>query len=943
MAEFSPGATLSRYRIVSKIGAGGMGEVYRAQDTELGRDVALKFLSGEVTSHQSRLKRFMQEAKAASALNHPNILTVYEIGRTDDAAFIATEFIDGVTLRQYLRLHRLKLVEVLDIASQVASALVAAHAAGIVHRDIKPENIMVRADGIVKVLDFGLAKLTDRQDSSAEATTIALVNTEPGSILGTVAYMSPEQAAGRDVDARGDIWSLGVVLYEMIAARAPFEGASKSHIIVAITDSEPVPVSSFAPEVPEALEWIIGEALTKDPDERCQTAKEMLGKLRRLKRRVESGVLPTSPSDLSRSTSSQSSISPTTTSNLVSVAAPETFREESGRATARTGEIADTHALSSVEFVAEQIKQHKRVSVTVLVVGLLIVGVVGFGLYKLFSQPKQFGPIRMTALTTGGKVSGEDINGQVAISPDGKYVICAANDAKQQSSLWLRQVSTNGLVRIVPPEKGAYLATTFSPDGELVYFVAMLERNKFVPALYRIPVLGGTPTKVLDQVFSAIAFSHNGDQFAFVRKDQDDMSLMVANTDGSGQPRAIAVRKQPEGFSTSGPSWSPDGKRIACGALNGPGGTYSSVVEFPVEGGEAKPIGNGKWARVGRLVWLSDGQGLIMTAQPESSSIGTQIWFLPYPNGQAQRITNDLNGYGEVSLGLTADSGTIATIQQINSSSIWITSPNEDERDARQILRTNLPENVAWAPDGKLVYASRTGENWDLSIVNRDGTEIKQLTSDVFIDNQPTVSADGRYIVFQSNRGGSRNLWRIDVDGSNPKQLTEGNFVDESPVCSPDSRSVVFTSTRSGISTIWRVSIDGGTPVQLTNRPSQLPLISPDGKQISYFYIDEQANNQPKLALIAADGGEPVKTIELPRTVQPIAFAWMPDGRSIAYLDNASSILNVWSQPVDGGSPKQLTNFKSEFVNSFAISRDNKIAAYRFSATRDIVLIKGFR
>src|SRR5678816_3260301 len=199
-----------------------MGEVYRAQDTELGRDVALKFLSGEVTSHQSRLKRFMQEAKAASALNHPNILTVYEIGRTDDAAFIATEFIDGVTLRQYLRLHRLKLVEVLDIASQVASALVAAHAAGIVHRDIKPENIMVRADGIVKVLDFGLAKLTQREGSS-EATTVALVNTEPGAVLGTVAYMSPEQAAGREVDARSDIWSLGVVLYEMITGRAPFE------------------------------------------------------------------------------------------------------------------------------------------------------------------------------------------------------------------------------------------------------------------------------------------------------------------------------------------------------------------------------------------------------------------------------------------------------------------------------------------------------------------------------------------------------------------------------------------------------------------------------------------------------------------------------------------------------------------------------------------------
>jgi serine/threonine protein kinase len=192
-----------------------MGEVYRAQDTELGRSVALKFLSGEVASHQNRLNRFIQEAKAASALNHPNIITVYEIGRTEDSTFIATEFIEGVTLRHRMR-QRLKLTEVLDIATQIASALVAAHAAGIVHRDIKPDNIMVRTDGIVKVLDFGLAKLTERQDSSAEAeaTTIALVNTEPGSVLGTVAYMSPEQAAGREVDARADVWSLGVVLYE---------------------------------------------------------------------------------------------------------------------------------------------------------------------------------------------------------------------------------------------------------------------------------------------------------------------------------------------------------------------------------------------------------------------------------------------------------------------------------------------------------------------------------------------------------------------------------------------------------------------------------------------------------------------------------------------------------------------------------------------------------
>ena len=921
-----------------------MGEVYRAQDTELGRPVALKFLSGEVAAQQARLKRFIQEAKAASALNHPNILTVYEIGRADDATFIATEFVDGVTLRQHILL-RLRLTEVLDIATQIASALVAAHAAGIIHRDIKPENIMVRKDGLVKLLDFGLAKLTDNYDSSAgsEGTTIALVNTEPGSILGTVAYMSPEQAAGREVDARADVWSLGVVIYEMITGRAPFEGSSKSHIIVAITDSEPLPITHLAPEVPEALEWIIAEALTKDPDERCQTAKQMLGKLRRLKQRIESGALPTSPSDLNRSSQTQSSLAPPNP-NAATLIAKVTTLEEAQRPSVLAVDVADSQALSIAEFAAERMKQNKKASLALLVFGVLLAGAIGFGLYKLLTQPKQFGPLKMTALTTGGKINGEDINGQVAISPDGKYVVCAANDAKQQASLWVRQVSTNTLLRIVPPEQGGYLATTFSPDSELIYYVAALEKNNFVPTLYRIGVLGGTPTKVLDRVFSPIAFSPNGEQFAFVRKDRDETSLMLANTDGSGQPRTISARKQPDGFSTSGPSWSSDGKRIACGMFNG---TRSSVVEVPVEGGDPKPIGAEHWANVGRVVWMTDGSGLVMTARPESSSIGTQIWFLPYPRGEARRITNDLNGYGEVSLGLTSDSSTIATIQQINSSGVWLTDPNADVQnvdwDARQILKTSIPETVAWTPDGKIVYASRTGENWDLWMMNRDGSETRQLTADAFIDQQPTVSSDGRYIVFQSNRSGSRNLWRIDADGSNPKQLTDGSHDDASPICSPDSRFVIFMSARSGTSAIWKVGIDGGAPVQLTNHPSQFPLISPDGKLISYFYTDEQSNNQPRLALIPSEGGEPVKTIDLPRTVQPIVFAWMPDGNSIAYLDNAAGILNVWSKPIDGSAPRQLTNFKSEFVNSFAISRDGTIAAYRFSATRDIVLIKDFR
>ena len=921
MAELSPGATLARYRIIEKIGAGGMGEVYRAQDTELGRSVALKFLPGDVAANQNRLKRFIQEAKAASALNHPNILTVYEIGRDNDATFIATEFVDGMTLRQQMRLG-LKLIEVLDIAIQIASALVAAHAAGIVHRDIKPENVMVRKDGIVKVLDFGLAKLTDRQHSStgSEALTVELHDTEPGTVLGTVAYMSPEQALGRQVDARSDIWSLGVVLYQMITLHTPFVGASKSHIVVAITDHNPLPMTHFAADVPEALELIVAEALTKDVEERCQTAKEMLAKLKRLKQRIESGR---SISDLSRSVGPHS-----TAGDSVSLPPRANTINEETRPTAPSTEADTTRALSQAE------SRKSKIYIAATAIGLIVVSAIGFGLYTLFSRPRQFGPVRMTALTTGGKINGEDINGQLSISPDGKYVVFAANDAKQQPSLWIRQISTNSLMRIVPAENGAYLATTFSPDGELIYYVAVLERNNFVPTLYRVPVLGGAPTKILDRVFSAVGLSRDGSQVAFVRRNQDDMALMVANTDGSGEPRTIASVKQPKGF--TGPSWSPDGKRIAAGMFDGTDAGQSTVVEVPVEGGNPQPIGSEKWASVGRVIWLADNSGLVITAQPEFSSIGTQVWFLPYPSGAARRITNDLNGYGEVSLGLTADSATIATIQQVMASSIWIIDSPQNES---QILKTTLPETVAWTPDGKIVYTSRTGENWDIWIANRDGSQARQLTADAFIDQQPSVCGDGQHIVFQSNRSRSRNLWRIDIDGSNPKQLTDGNYVDAAPVCSPDGRFVVFTAGRSGAPGIWKVGIDGGAPVQLTRDPGELPTISPDGKSIAYY----SADNQPKLSIIPFEGGERTKTVNLPRSVQPIWFAWMPDGQSVAYLDNASGILNVWSQPLDGGAPKQLTTFKSEFLSNFAISRDGKIAAYRVSATRDIVLIKDFQ
>jgi serine/threonine protein kinase/tetratricopeptide (TPR) repeat protein len=339
---------ISRYRILKKLGAGGMGEVYLAEDMKLGRKVAIKILSDEYTTNRDRLGRFEQEACSASALNHPNILTIYEVGNDDGRHFIATEYIDGVTLRQKLAEARLEPQEILDIAVQVAAALEEAHGAGIVHRDIKPDNIMVRRNGYVKVLDFGLAKLTedstDRTPSDGEAATRVLVHTDAGVVMGTSHYMSPEQARGKPVDARADIWSLGVVLYQMITERLPFEGETATDVLVAITQKEPAPIARFTPNVPAELDWIVMKALRKAKDERYQTIKELITDLRRLRQKLEFEV------ELERSVAPES----VTRSNISAVPPAPTV---SDRITPTITKTATT--MSSAEYIVSGIRHHK--------------------------------------------------------------------------------------------------------------------------------------------------------------------------------------------------------------------------------------------------------------------------------------------------------------------------------------------------------------------------------------------------------------------------------------------------------------------------------------------------------------------------------------------------------------------------------------------------------
>jgi eukaryotic-like serine/threonine-protein kinase len=349
------GIRLGRYEIRSKIGEGGMGEVYLAQDTKLDRKVALKILPAELAANQDRMRRFVQEAKAASALNHPNIITIHEIDETDSVNFIAIEFIDGETLRERIRNAPMNLAEVLDVAAQIANALSAAHAVGIIHRDIKPENIMLRRDGIVKVLDFGLAKLSERVPFDlvdTEAPTRAAINTEPGVVMGTAIYMSPEQARGVQVDARTDIFSLGVLVYEMVAGRLPFDGSNKNEIMASIlSDKESAPLARFTRQVPAELERIVEKALRKNREERYQTIKDMLLDLKSLKHRLEfdAEVERSKPPELSGD-------------QTAAAGAPPTI----------SGQTAETIPIS--ESLVGRIKYHRR-SLIIALLGLIVAAI----------------------------------------------------------------------------------------------------------------------------------------------------------------------------------------------------------------------------------------------------------------------------------------------------------------------------------------------------------------------------------------------------------------------------------------------------------------------------------------------------------------------------------------------------------------------------------------